>query len=144
MTKSLLLNDVSEEHCFNVKDGRILRNVEDLKNVLKDIEPKNFSKHVKGDKNEFAEWVQNSVKDEGLAKGLYRNGNDQIKALKVVENWLNYVVKNHKVKLSNRTVLVKQDLVQRSLYNRRLIASKERKVVKAESVKSILRLLKNG
>lgn len=140
---SLLLSNVSEENYFSVKDGRILKNVEDLKNVLKDIEDKYYSKHVKGDKNEFADWVKKHVKDEGLSKGLYRVGSDKEKALKVVESWLNYVVKEHKLKLSNKAV-AKQDLIKKKLYERRLVAEKERKVLKASSVNALLKVLKNG
>ena len=139
-----LLSDVSRKDYFHVKDGRVLRNIEDLGEVLKDIEPKVFAKHVKGERNDIHSWVSEKVKNEQLAKGLLRAGENKGKALKVVEAWLNFAVKKNNLKLRKRKVLMKQTVVKKKLIKRRLNLSKDRKSIKASNVKAILRVLKDG
>ena len=139
-----ILKDVSKKDYFHVKDGRVLRNVEDLANVLGKIEPKVFAKHVKGEKNEFHEWVRDCLGNEQLAKGLERAGADSSKAFNVVDKWLSFTVKKHGLKLRSRKVVTKDNVVKKKLMKRRLKVVKERGKVEALSMKSILRVLKDG
>jgi len=57
-------------HYFYAKGGRVLRDIEDLFTYLKDISLEDFSFHVNGEKNDFANWVHDILKDKSFASAL--------------------------------------------------------------------------
>ncbi|GEM_PF-944785 len=65
-----LLNDVNENEYFRVNDGTILKNLNDLLESLKTMPSEIFHSHVTEDRNDFANWVRNSVGDRVLADRL--------------------------------------------------------------------------
>lgn len=52
------------DQCFWIKDGPILRDLIDLRNVLYEITQEQFDHHVDELKNDFASWVEHVLEDE--------------------------------------------------------------------------------
>ncbi len=55
------------EHCFFTKDGKVLRNLADLKEELKVMPPGVFNHHVNDQRNDFSNWVRDVFGHEKLA-----------------------------------------------------------------------------
>lgn len=74
VTKKLLA-DVPEEYVFRCGNGHILRNMKELANELKAMPDEDYAFHANAEKNDFANWVRDIIKDAGLAKDLQRASN---------------------------------------------------------------------
>ena len=46
------------DKCFWVKDGRVLKNLDDLATALEDMSQESFAHHVRGDDNDFSNWIR--------------------------------------------------------------------------------------
>jgi hypothetical protein len=66
---------VPEEYVFWCRDGQILRTMKDLAEALETMSDETFSHHVNAEKNDFANWVRDILKDEKLARDLARSNN---------------------------------------------------------------------
>jgi len=66
------LSDVNPEHNFWVCDGSVLKSINDLQSALKKMNKNVFQAHVNKEKNDFANWINDIIKDEKLAKELYK------------------------------------------------------------------------
>jgi len=64
--RSNLVN-AADEHCFWACDGRVMRNLEDLHKALKEMPEDVFRYHVNKEKNDFAKWIREVLKDSQLA-----------------------------------------------------------------------------
>ena len=64
------LKDVHEDFHFNTHDGRNLKNVTELSEYVKNLDEESFRNYVNEEKNDFYQWVKNSVKDEQLAEKI--------------------------------------------------------------------------
>lgn len=58
------------EHCFFTKDGKVLKNLADLKEELKVMSPEVFSHHVNDQRNDFSNWVNDVFGHERLANKI--------------------------------------------------------------------------
>jgi hypothetical protein len=86
------LGNVPGEYVFFCKDGRVLRNLGELRDVLGTMSDDLFSYHVNKDKNDFMNWVRDVVKDEALAKQLSKVNRPR-KAADVVKKEINFLGK---------------------------------------------------
>ena len=68
-----LLADVPEQYLFKCKDGRILRNMRDLRDALLTMTNDTFTYHSNDVKCDFSDWVRNVIKDGRLARDLARS-----------------------------------------------------------------------
>jgi len=64
------LKKIKKEHHFILRDGRRIKNLEDLTHFLKFMDESTFKHHVTSDKNDFAKWIKNIVKDDELANNI--------------------------------------------------------------------------
>ena len=78
-----LLADVPEEYVFRCCDGQILRNVKELGDTLNTMTDETYVFHANKEKNDFANWARDIIKDEMLAKDLQKAPNRD-KAAKLV------------------------------------------------------------
>jgi len=62
--------EVNPEQYFRVKDGRIVKSLKDLVDVLNQIDDETFYHHVNVEKNDFANWVRDVLQDLYLANQL--------------------------------------------------------------------------
>jgi len=60
------LSNVSKEKVFYVFEGPVIRSVYELAEALSVMNPKSFSHHVSGSKNDFANWVRDVLDDSIL------------------------------------------------------------------------------
>jgi Fe2+ transport system protein B len=58
------------EEYFYVHDGRILKNLDELKRELVNIDEATFSYHVNEQKNDFYNWIKGALKEEELAEKI--------------------------------------------------------------------------
>ena len=65
-----LLADVPEYRSFWCNDGRIFRNMRDLSAGLASMSVRTFAYHLNAEKNDFSNWLKDSVGDENLAEDL--------------------------------------------------------------------------
>lgn len=71
-TQKLDLVTVDGDLCFWVNNGPALRNLKDLSDALKVMGEESYAYHVNADKNDFANWVLNALKDETLSSKLLK------------------------------------------------------------------------
>lgn len=64
------LINADEQSSFWVNNGPILKNLKDLKDALLNMNKETFSYHVNKEKNDFAVWVKDALKNNALAKKL--------------------------------------------------------------------------
>ena len=65
-----LLKDVHEDEHFRTVDGRILKSVRELVMLLETYRDEHFTHHVNEHRNDFAAWIEHSVKDGKLAERI--------------------------------------------------------------------------
>jgi hypothetical protein len=58
--------------CFWVSNGAILANLNELYEALMNMDDETFAHHVNNDKNDFAKWVDEALKDPELGKKLMK------------------------------------------------------------------------
>jgi hypothetical protein len=69
--------------CFWVNNGPVLKDLKELAEALKMISEEQFAYHVSGDRNDFASWVNDILRDATCAKAL-RGAKNQSAAQKAV------------------------------------------------------------
>jgi hypothetical protein len=84
------LAKVPEEYVFWSIDGRILRDMKDLKEALDIMTVETFRYHCNDVKKDFSNWVKDIVKDEKLAKELEQTA-DLEQARKAVDTRYDYL-----------------------------------------------------
>ena len=62
--------DVSDDNVFYCANGETFKNIVDLGNSLSEMDEETFSSHVNEEKNDFANWIYDSVGDVLLAETL--------------------------------------------------------------------------
>lgn len=70
MDPESFLADASTENYFYVCNGSVLKNVEDLKIFLQNVDTHTFSCHVNEQKNDFMSWIRDVIKDDLLASNI--------------------------------------------------------------------------
>jgi hypothetical protein len=62
--------DAPETSCFMLCNGKPVKNIKELADVLEELEDQVFNHHVTPEKNDFATWVKDVFKDIELAEKL--------------------------------------------------------------------------
>ncbi len=65
-----LLSPVDEAYVFFVNDGRVLRDMEELAQALASMSEETYQYHANAEKNDFANWVVDIIKDQQLEASL--------------------------------------------------------------------------
>ncbi len=68
---------VNPEHYFKLFDGRTIRSLTELIGALKIMGDEDFYKHVTGTRNDFADWIEHSLKEPELASKVHGVTNRQ-------------------------------------------------------------------
>ena len=66
------LSNMPEEYVFWCCDGRILRNMRELRAALDTMTDETFAYHSDGGKSDFSNWVKDIIGDEKLARDLHK------------------------------------------------------------------------
>ena len=66
------LREVEEGKEFFCKDGRVIKSLEELAKVIKELHPEVFMHHVNEEKNDFANWIRDVIGDHVLANRVKR------------------------------------------------------------------------
>jgi hypothetical protein len=69
-TKPDIKRDAPDSKCFVLCNGKPVKNVKELADVLDDLEDHVFNHHVRPDHNDFATWVKDIFNDVELAQKL--------------------------------------------------------------------------
>ncbi len=80
-----LLADVPEEYVFKCCNGHVLHNMRELGEELKTMSDEDYTFHANVEKNDFAKWVKDIIRDTTLAKNLQKSQN-QVQANKWVSS----------------------------------------------------------
>ncbi len=67
------LADVPLDKVFWSNDGKVLKNLPELEAAFRDMSDETYLYHANANKNDFAEWVNNVIGDEKLARDLRRS-----------------------------------------------------------------------
>lgn len=62
--------DIPSEYAFVLNDGRKLKNLNELVLALQDMSENIFSHHVNENKNDFANWIRDVIKEQELANAV--------------------------------------------------------------------------
>lgn len=84
--KRPLVNAYNQE-CFFVHDGPVLGNLDDLLRSLRYMSVSQYEYHANGEKNDFALWVREVLRDDDCANALLK-AKDAKRAAAVVERRL--------------------------------------------------------
>ncbi|MFW6102527.1 MAG: hypothetical protein ACOC6O_02600 [Chloroflexota bacterium] len=84
------LAGVSDDVVFRCHDGRILRNLRELRDALAGMENDVFVHHVGEGKNDFSTWVRDIIGDEKLANDLKKSPTRE-EAAKVVSSRITFL-----------------------------------------------------
>ena len=85
-----LLANVPAEHAFLCHDGKVFTDMKELTEGLAAMSDETFSYHANPEKNDFANWVRDIIKDEKLARDLM-NSSDREQAAKRVAERVDYL-----------------------------------------------------
>ena len=85
-----ILADVAPEQCFWINNGPIIRNLQEMADALNYMEDQTFMHHINKDKNDFANWVRDVLKDEELAGKLVKIKSKE-KILKEIKNRIKFL-----------------------------------------------------
>lgn len=66
---------VQDEHVFHLHDGRILRDMHELGEALKNMSDETFTYHANENKKDFSNWVKEIIGDEKLSRDLAKAPN---------------------------------------------------------------------
>lgn len=69
------LSNVPEENVFWLHDGRVLKNMEDLREAFNTMSDETYNYHVTAEKNDFYNWVKDVIGDTTLANNLLKARN---------------------------------------------------------------------
>jgi acetate kinase len=77
--------EIKPEHYFVLQNGKVIKDLKELAQVLKGIDKKIFEYHVNDSKNDFANWIQYVFKSRKLAETIadlrYKEINEIIKVI---------------------------------------------------------------
>lgn len=62
-----------DKECFWSSDGKILANLVDLKDALEHMADETFKQHANKEKNDFADWIGQVLKDRELATAIRKS-----------------------------------------------------------------------
>jgi hypothetical protein len=79
------LTRVPEAHVFWVCDGRVLRDIGELRDALVSMSDQTYAYHANESKNDFTNWIRDIIGDEQLAKDLEKVVNREQSARIVLE-----------------------------------------------------------
>ena len=86
-----MLQDVPIEHAFKLHKTEIeITNLFELADALEIMSDESYNHHVSSDRNDFANWVEEIVKDQELSMSM-RNAKDRKHALSMVKNRIKQV-----------------------------------------------------
>ena len=71
-----ILADVNPDQCFMLKNGQVIRNLHELERALSNMDESVFNHHVEQEKNDFASWIADVIKDYRLAYFVGRKKNN--------------------------------------------------------------------
>ena len=83
----LKMDEIKSENYFWLEDGRSIKNLEDLKFALENIDDELFQKHVNNEKNDFANWIEHALQLPELANNMRKTKSKEIMLLKI-KDWL--------------------------------------------------------
>ena len=83
---------VPEEYVFRCHDGRILKNMKELREALAVMADETFAYHSNSEKKDFSNWVRDVIGDEKLAKDL-ENALDRNQAARIVTSRIDILIK---------------------------------------------------
>ena len=80
----VLLEDVHESHTFKLHKTEIeIHNIYELADALEIMSDESYGHHVNANKNDFAGWVNEVIKDQGLSLAL-EHARDRTAAMNIV------------------------------------------------------------
>jgi hypothetical protein len=78
------LANVADQYVFWCHDGRVLRNIRELKDALEMMSDETYAYHANNEKNDFSNWIKDIIGDDKLAKDLVRSS-DRRQAFECVQ-----------------------------------------------------------
>lgn len=78
-----ILSSTPPEKAFWVNNGPVLKSIIEMTGAMKKLSPVQFAHHVNKEKNDFAKWVEEVIRDSELAKlvRLAKTKEDMAKAI---------------------------------------------------------------
>jgi hypothetical protein len=80
-----ILIDVPESKFFTLHDGRVIKNLSELKVAMEQMSEEMFRQHVRKGNNDFANWIRDVIGDRELAAVLARVPNKVASATSIAE-----------------------------------------------------------
>lgn len=68
--KTAVKTSASKQHYFVLCNGKPVKNIKELADIMEDLEEHVFDHHVREDSNDFAKWIEDIFKDVELAKKI--------------------------------------------------------------------------
>lgn len=85
LSGELFLHDVPLQYAFDLGEGKVLTNLQQLAAALGEMGPEVFARYVDENKNDFLNWIRYSVQDLVLAESLI-GVRSQVEMAKVIRD----------------------------------------------------------
>ena len=127
------LEDVQPEHIFWVKGGTPIKNLHELVRELQHMDEETFKHHVNAQKNDFAKWVKDIIKDDLLAARL-KNIKDK-KAMETIVGYRIHEMRNPvqlvpKAAVEVEATIKVEKTVKKAAPKKKMVVKKPPKIVK--------------
>lgn len=90
-----ILAEVPPQYSFWVCDGKVLKSIEQLHSALQQMTEDAYRFHANKEKNDFANWINDIIKDTKTAQKL-RRAKSKYEAVKEIEKAIKTVKKTRK------------------------------------------------
>ncbi len=119
------IQNVPQENTFWLLGGKPIKNIIELGKELRQMSPETFAHHVNAEKNDFAAWIEYSVKDSNLAT-LLKTTKDKARMAAIVERRIHELTKPPKT--------TEEPAVVRTRNITPLKLAEEKKIIKTDNV----------
>jgi len=82
-----LTSNTKQENAFKLVDGKVIKNILELKKALKEMNKEVFNCHVNSAKNDFYNWIKDIYQDKLLAESI-KNTKTPEEIIKLIEKRL--------------------------------------------------------
>jgi uncharacterized membrane protein YheB (UPF0754 family) len=123
---------------FKFSTGKIVSNLKDLSSLLKK-HPEIYLQHAKGRKNDFADWIENSMHNKTLANQL-RKASSLPEFIQDLDSYVKPKTHNYKIKKKEEKIARKipKTTIPEHTQQVAIIESPERKMITSDIIIGVL------
>ncbi|MBI2451787.1 hypothetical protein HYV50_01770 [Candidatus Pacearchaeota archaeon] len=92
-------SELKQEHYFVLKDGLVVKDLEELQKTMKSMSKETYSHHVTREKNDFYNWIKFIHKENKLSREILKADNPKQMGLIIANHLTNQRMKKALIEL---------------------------------------------